>query len=413
MTGTQTTVAQALTAVKAGDKPLAGMRITDFTLHAAGPFATHFLSLLGAEPIKIESMQRLDIHRRPHPVYGRFDIPNFDQGNAGKLGITLNLKDPRGRQLAIDLAKVSGMVAENFRPGVMHRLGLDYDTLKAEIPDLIMLSVSNSGQFGPDSSTPGYAPIFSALGGLGWLTGYSDGPPTELRNMMDNVTGLNGAFAALVALDLRRRTGVGSHVDVSAREVASCFAGDAILAASVGVQVSRRGNGVGTYAPYNVYPTAGKDKWISIAVTNAAQWRGLIGVLGLEQFAAAPELDDASVRWARHEELDAAVAAATRDREAFALTQELQAHGVPAFPSVNAEEIVNNEHLRERDAILDLNRGDGSRAVAGPLWRFSRSRASLDRWSPELGEHNQYVFGEILGLPTREIADLVDAGVIA
>lgn len=397
----------------ASAKPLAGLRIADFTLHAAGPFATHFLTLLGAECIKIESSKRLDIHRRPHPVYGRVELGSYDQGNAGKLGITLNLKDTRGKELAIELIKASGLVAENFRPGVMKRLGLDYDSLKSLVDDVIMLSVCNSGQFGPDSPSPGYAPIFSAVGALGYLTGYSDGPPTELRNMMDNVSGLNAAFATLVALDYRRRTGRGCHVDVAAREVAACFAGDAVLAASLGIDVERRGNDMPGHAPYGVYPCEGIDKWISIAVTTAVQWRALVAELRLDDLASDPSLGSADTRWARRSELNERIALATKGFNAFELTDRLQAEGVPAYPSVNSEEIVNDSHLRERGLILDMEAQQERRAVVGPLWRFSKSRVSLERWSPGLGEHNEYVFGEILGLSRGNLAKLVEDGVVA
>jgi len=176
-------------------KPLDGVRICDFTLHAAGPYGTQYLSLLGAECIKIESRMRLDIHRRPHPVYGRLEAAEFDQGNGNKLAIELNLRSAKGVALAKRLVALSEVVTENFRPGVIRRLGLDYEVLKPLRPGLVMASVSASGQTGPEWADPGYAPIFAAVGGLGHLTGYADGPPVELRNMMDNVTGLTMACA--------------------------------------------------------------------------------------------------------------------------------------------------------------------------------------------------------------------------
>ena len=216
--------------------------VLDFTLHAAGPFCTHLLTVLGAECIKIETAARPDIFRKPHPVYGRMESATFDQVNAGKKSIRLNLKHPRGVELARQLVALSDIVAESFRPGVMKRLGLDYESLKAIKPDLVMLSVSAAGQSGPDSRHAGYAPLFGAGGGLGHLTGYSDGPPVEVRHVMDHSTGLAATAGVLAACYRRKRTGQGQHVDVAASDVAMSFIGDALLeAAFKGVVPSRKG----------------------------------------------------------------------------------------------------------------------------------------------------------------------------
>ncbi|MBE0695178.1 MAG: CoA transferase, partial [Aquamicrobium sp.] len=190
-------------------KPLAGVRIADFTVHAAGPFCTHMLSQLGAECIKIESAQRPDIFRKPHTVYGRLGPATFDQVASNKLSVRLNLKHPKGIELAKRIVAVSDVAAESFRAGVMTRLGLGYDALRAVKPDLVMVSVSASGQTGPDSHFAGYAPLFGAWGGLGYLTGYRDGPPVEMRHVMDHSVGLNAALATVAALHRRRRTGRG------------------------------------------------------------------------------------------------------------------------------------------------------------------------------------------------------------
>ena len=152
--------------------PLRGVRVADFTLHAAGPFCAHMLALLGAECIKIETAGRLDIFRKPHPVYGRMGAATFDQVTSNKLSVQLNLKQPRGVELAKRLVAVSDIVAESFRPGVMDRLGLNYEALKAVKPDIVMVSVSASGQTGPERGYAGYAPLFGAAGGLGPLARY-------------------------------------------------------------------------------------------------------------------------------------------------------------------------------------------------------------------------------------------------
>ncbi|WP_199183785.1 CoA transferase [Novosphingobium sp. HII-3] len=158
-------------------KPLEGIRIADFTVHNAGPFCTHLLSQLGAEVIKVESAMRPDAFRKPHPVYGREGPATFDQVASNKLSVRMNLKKPEGVALARRLVAASDVAAESFRPGVMARLGLGYDALKSVREDIVLLSISSSGQSGPDAHFAGYAPLFGAWGGLGELTGYADGPP--------------------------------------------------------------------------------------------------------------------------------------------------------------------------------------------------------------------------------------------
>ncbi|OGA52975.1 MAG: hypothetical protein A3G24_24020, partial [Betaproteobacteria bacterium RIFCSPLOWO2_12_FULL_62_13] len=255
-------------------QPLHGVRVADFTLHAAGPFCAHVLSLLGAECIKIETAERPDIFRKPHPVYGRMESATFDQVASNKLSIRLNLKQPRGVDLAKRLVAVCDIVAESFRPGVMDRLGLSYEALKAVKPDIVMVSVSASGQTGPERGYAGYAPLFGAAGGLGTLTGYEDGPPTEIRHVMDHSSGLTAAMATLAAYLLKKRTGAGQHVDVAAREVACGFIGDALLQfAATGVAPRRTGNDAPQIAPHNVYPCAGEDRWVSIVVSTEGEWR--------------------------------------------------------------------------------------------------------------------------------------------
>ena len=394
--------------------PLTGVRVADFTLHAAGPFCAHILSLLGAEVIKIETSTRPDIFRKPHPVYGRMTAATYDQVASNKLSVQLNLKDPRAVELAKRIVGVSDIVAESFRPGVMDRLGLSYDALKAVKPDIVMVSVSASGQTGPERGYAGYAPLFGAAGGLGTLTGYEDGPPTEIRHVMDHSTGLTAAMAALAAFLRKKRTGLGQHVDVAAREVACGFIGDALLQfAATGIAPRRTGNDAPQIAPHNVYPCAGEDAWVSIAVATDAEWRAFAKALDHEEWLADARFASASSRWSHRRELDGEVAAWTRARSREDVTRVLQSAGVAAFPSFTAQDIVDDPHLNARGTITSLTGPQAeTRKVVGPPWRFSRTPASIEHWTPDLGAHNQYVFGELLGLDEREIENLVAARVI-
>lgn len=398
----------------AAKPPLHGVRVADFTLHAAGPFCTHMLSLLGAECIKIETAGRPDIFRKPHPVYGRMTAATFDQVASNKLSVQLNLKDPRGVDLAKRIVAVSDIVAESFRPGVMDRLGLGYETLKQVKPDIVMVSVSASGQSGPERGYAGYAPLFGAAGGLGTLTGYEDGPPTEIRHVMDHSTGLTAAMATLAAYLRKKRTGLGHHVDVAAREVACGFIGDALLQfAATGVAPRRAGNDAPRIAPHNVYPCAGEDAWVSIVVATDEEWRAFVTATERDEWLDDPRFTCAQSRWTHRHELDEEVSAWTRMRSREDVTRLLQAAGVAAFPSYTSRDIVDDPHLKERGTIRTMRSDDGeSRRVVGPPWRFSRTPPRFDRGTPKLGEHNAYVFRELLGLPESEIEDLVAAKVI-
>ena len=398
----------------AAKAPLHGVRVADFTLHAAGPFCAHMLSLLGAECIKIESAARPDIFRKPHPVYGRMTAATFDQVASNKLSVQLNLKDPRGVDLAKRIVALSDIVAESFRPGVMERLGLSYDALKRVKPDIVMVSVSASGQSGPERGYGGYAPLFGAAGGLGTLTGYADGPPTEIRHVMDHSTGLTAAMATLAAYLCKKRTGLGQHVDVAAREVACGFIGDALLQfAAPGIAPHRAGNDAPQIAPHNVYPCAGEDAWVSIVVSTDAEWRALVKATQRDKWLDDARFISAQSRCAHRRELDEEVGAWTKTRSREDVTRLLQSAGVAAFPSYTSQDIVDDRHLNERGTIRTLRSNDGdSRNVVGPPWRFSRTPPTFERWTPKLGEHNAYVFTELLGLPEAEIDDLIAAKVI-
>jgi crotonobetainyl-CoA:carnitine CoA-transferase CaiB-like acyl-CoA transferase len=394
-------------------KPLAGVRIADFTLHAAGPFCTHMLSQLGAECIKVETALRPDIFRKPHPVYGRMGPASFDQVASNKLSVRINLKVPKGIELAKRLVGVSDIAAESFRPGVLKRLGLGYEALKAVKQDIVLLSVSASGQSGPDSHFAGYAPLFGAWGALGTLTGYADGPPVEIRHVMDHTVGLNAAMAAVAALHRRRATGQGAHVDVAAREVASSLIGEALLMAAAGLKPRRMGNDHPAMAPHGVYPAKGEDRWVSIAVKDDAQWHALAGVMGRAELALDARFAAAAARRERQAELDALVGAWTVTQEANAAAEKLQAAGVPAHASWTARELVEDAHLRQRGAIVDVAEPDGkARAAVGAPVHMSKGKVGIDRGTPQLGEHEAYVFGELLGLSQAQRQALVDEGVI-
>ena len=391
--------------------PLAGVRIADFTIHAAGPFCTHLLSQLGAECIKIESRTRPDAFRKPHAVYGRMSAATFDQVSANKLSVRLNLKHPEAVALAKRLVGVSDIAAESFRPGVLKRLGLGFDALCEVKPDLVMLSLSSCGQSGPDSHFSGYAPLFGAWGGLGWMSGYSDGPPVEMRHVMDHSAGAHAALATLAALHQRRRTGRAQHVDLAAREVASAMIGDALLMASLGLTAPRPGNADPGMAPHGIYATAQPDRWLTLAVTGDAQWQALAGVLGGNDDA---RFATTALRLAHRDELDAWLAERLSSRNAEEMAQRLQQVGVCAHVSWNMQDIADDPHLHARKAVVEVSApGIPRRLAVGSTARFSRTdNVGIRRLTPALGQDEDYVFGALLGLNSAQRADLETREVI-
>ena len=395
-------------------KPLHGIRIADFTVHNAGPFCTHLLSQLGAEVIKVESAMRPDAFRKPHPVYGRLGPATFDQVSATKLSVRINLKKPEGIALAKRLVAISDVAAESFRPGVIGRLGLGFDDLKAVKRDIIMLSVSSSGQSGPDRHFAGYAPLFGAWGGLGEMTGYADGPPVEMRHVMDHTVGMNSAVAVLAALHRRRATGEGCMVDVSAREVASSLLGEALLLAAAGQEPRRIGNEHLAMAPHGVYPAAGEDRWVAIAVASDAEWQALARIVGQPDLADDARFARAAERHANRAALEPVVAAWTRALPADEIAATLQRAGIAAHASWTTPEIAADPHLRERGTICDVAEPDGKlrAAVAVPMRLSKGAGIGIDRGTPKLGEDEDYVYGELLGLNRTERQALADSEVI-
>ena len=393
--------------------PLSGVRVADFSVHAAGPFAGMILASLGADVIKVESAARLDITRRPHAMYGK-PPSSFEQVNGSKRSVTLNLKEPRALELAYDLVRISDVVLENFRPGVMDRLGLGYPQLREIKPDVIMVSLSSNGQTGPEARYAGYAPMFAALGGLGYLTGYPDGPPVELRHAMDHTGGMMAAFSAVAALCAHRNHQVGQRADVAVRDIATAFMGHALMDTAMNQRDAQRmGNRDDAMAPHGVFPCLGEDQWITITVANDAEWDALKRAMGNPAWADADDYGDAFLRWQNQDPLEVRLSAWTATRDAFQLTNLLQDAGIAAFPSLSADQLMEDPHLAAREVFpltTDPDRGQ-QRAVAPP-WRFSETPTDPLRWTPELGQSNQEVFCGLLGMDETELRSLQDAQIV-
>ena len=375
------------------------------------------LAELGAQVIKIESSARLDITRRTQTMYGK-PPSSFEQINANKMSACLNLKEPRAVELALDLVRVSDLVLENFRPGVVDRLGIGYSALREVKPDIILVSLSSNGQTGPERNYAGYAPMFAALGGLGHLTGYPDGPPVELRHGMDHTGGMLAAFAAAAALCAKRRAGPGAafgqHVDVSIRDMGSSFIGPALMDYAMnGREAMRQGNRDESADPQGVYRCRGDDAWVSISVTSDDEWRCMVRAMGNPDWAQSDEFGDGFRRWKQSNRLDVLIEAWTAEHTPAEAASELLAHGVAAAPSLTPDQLFADTHLLEREAFPQINHPEkGEQRAVAPPWRFSATPAVIDQWTPDLGENDFDVFHAILGLGESEVKHLQETKVI-
>ncbi len=396
---------------------LSGVRVTDLGWVLAAPYATMLLGYLGAEVIKVESRRRIDEQRIAHRAGLAKDYDassNFFEINLNKRSVSLNLATAKGAELARQIIAVSDVVVENMRPGVVDRLGLGYRELVEVKPDIIMASLSGWGGRGPLREYTAYAPCFSAFSGLAHLTGYADGEPNTGTSSNDARSGTGAAFAILMALVLRQQTGQGQYIDLSSCEALNTLVGDRIVQYGLsGVSPGRDGNHDGVMTPHNAYPCQGQDRWITIAVGTDDEWRSLRVALGDPAWAQDPDLDTSDGRWDRREEIDHRLAEWTEQFDAEALTVTLQQHGVAASPSYKAEDLFEHPHLHARGSITEVTHPRlGTRQAISPPWVLSETPARITRSAPLLGEDNEYVLGELLGLSPEEVQQLADEQVV-
>jgi benzylsuccinate CoA-transferase BbsF subunit len=400
-----------------GPGALRGVRVADFGWVLAGPYSTMLLSYLGAEIIKIESRRRIDEQRVAHRggLSENFESSsNFLEINLNKRSVSINLAKPEGADLARRVVAVSDVVIENMRPGVMDRLGLGYEDLVNVKPDIIMASISGWGSSGPLREYTAYAPCFASFSGMAHLTGYADEEPNTGTSSNDARSGTAAAFAVLLALVIRQRTGQGQYIDLSSCEALNSLIGDRVMQYMMsGQSPNRSGNHDAGMAPHNCYRCKGDDKWISIAVATDLEWDALRTAMGrpisLEDVAFAT----AAGRWQNRNRLDALIEDWTSQHEAFELMDTLQRHGVAAVPSFSAEELFSNPHLLERGAITETHHPVlGRRAAISPPWKMSATPPTITRTAPLLGEDNRYVLCELLGLTEDDVQRLADAKVV-
>ncbi len=397
---------------------LSGIRVADFAWVAAGTFCALLTRYLGAETIKIESNERLDVNRLIQPKDKPFNVDGsalFNDMNLGKRSVTLNLSKPEGTELARKLISISDIVIENFRPGVMKKLGLDYESIVKFKPDIIMVSYSLSGQTGPESGYLGYAPIAGSLSGLSHLSGY-DGPedlPSPVGGEFDLVTGAAAVIPVIAALYYKQQTGMGQYIDFSAREAGTTLIGETIL----DYEMNKRDQGCSanrdeSMAPHNVYPCKGTDRWISIAIADDDEWGRFCYAADHRDWFEDPRFGDSCKRWKNQGELDMLIEKWTKDRNDYEVMDLLQKAGVAAVVSFDTTQLSTDPHLKDRGFIQRIEHPViGSIDVLGVPWKVSGTRPIMPR-APLMGEDNEYVLRELLGMSSDEIKHLEENKIV-
>ena len=423
-----------------GRKPLEGVRVLDFTWVRAGPWATRWLSVMGAEVIKVEWPDpRLPFTGRGGGPGDTAAGPNagghFSDQNADKLSITVNVRSPAGLQIVKDLLKVSDLVVENFSSGLMRDWGLGYEQMSVIKPDLIYVSMAGFGHAGRHAHYTTFGPSAQALSGLTFLSGLPDTPPAGWGwSYMDDTGGMYGAICALTALHHKQVTGEGQHVDMSQVAAGMTLTGPSLLDVSANGRAGRRpgyppGNRthwpdtplVNNYrgrhaAPHNAYRTlgGGHNDWCVIACFADEEWRSLVRVMGSPDWAADPRFDTTSGRLEHQGALDEGVAEWAATLEKYELTERCQAAGVRAAPVQSTEDRIEHDpQLRHRAMFAPLTHPVlGEHPMQQAPFTLSRTPVPVTKAGPLLGEHNVAILGGMLGMTWDEIRAGYDDGTL-
>jgi crotonobetainyl-CoA:carnitine CoA-transferase CaiB-like acyl-CoA transferase len=408
---------------KAGRLPLEGIRILDFNWVYAGPYSCMLLGQLGAEVIKIEGHRRSDLTRRsviwplPEPS-PELLLPNQGLGyntlNQNKLSLTLDLSKPEGADLARKLASISDVAIDNMRPGAMVNLGLGYEDLKKMRSDIIGITLSSRGYGGPETDYLGFASIHQSIGGLTHISGHPDGHPTHgSGGDADIMNALITAYIAVAALHHRDRTGEGQFIDISQSEGVTSLIGEVLLEYQMtGQMPERKGNTHPYYAPHSVYRCWGVDRWLALEIHSDEEFATLMKIIGKPELTSDPRFTSMVSRKKNEQELDRIIDEWTRQRDRDWMVNELCEAGLMATPSRDGRDLYADDHLRARGAFVTINHPEiGELELFAPPFRIKDIEIPAVR-APLLGEHNEYVLGELLGLTDQEIAILRDKDII-
>jgi len=402
-----------------GGLPLDGVKVLDFSATVLGPTVTRYMADHGATVVKVESINHPETTRTATPFAGRQEGINrsgyFATHNAGKLGLSLDLGKPAGREVARRLVRWADVVIETFTPGVMARWGLGYQDLREIRPDVIMASSSLQGQTGPLSSHRGYGMVSAALTGWFEMTGWPDREPVGPYSAYSDFVGWNYLLVSiLAALDYRERTGKGQYIDHSHVEGGAHFMALAILDYCANRRIaSRMGNRDTRFVPHGAFRCHGEDAWCVIAVTTEDEWQAFSQALGKPAWTEDARFATPAARKENEDELEKLVEAWTVEHSKTGVAHLLQEAGVPAGPVEDAEDLLRDPQLAHRRAFVTLDHPEiGSYRITSAAFRFSGLDNLPQSPSPLLGEHNQHILKDFLGMSDSEIANLVAEGAL-
>ncbi len=397
------------------------IRVLDLSMGWAGPLVGQMMAEMGAEVVKVEDTEHFDWWRgslsvAPPEMQPIERASVFNTANRGKLGVTLDLANQRGVDLVKRLAAVSDILIENYSPGVMDRFGLDYATLAAINPRLIMISMPSFGSSGPESNARGYGNTVEAMAGVTGLTGYEDSEQRyTLSNALgDPVGGLHGTFALMAALHERARTGRGQWIELAQVEALIPFVSEAIIESQfTGTVPPARGNRHREHAPHGIYRCKGDNAWLALACQSDADWRAAAEALGVGNLADDAHFARAADRKANEAALDAELNRALAGIDLDDAVRRLTEAGLLAAPVNSAPAVLSDAQIAAREYFVAIDRAVvGTHLYPGAVARLTETALDASRPAPLLGEHNGEVFRRLLGMSEAEVNALKNVGVI-
>jgi len=394
--------------------PLEGIRVISFGTGAVIPDFAKILGEFGAEVIKIEAREFPDFMRTIDPDINR--VAGFNESNRNKRSFGVNLKTEKGREIVRQLIKMSDIVGENFRGGVMRSLGLDYESVRQIKPDIIYISSQGFGGAGPYSHYETYGPMVSAASGMLSIWAHPDDPYPVGSNspIPDHLASKFAVVAALAALDFRRQTGKGQFIDMAQTEVAAALIGEVYLDYAVNKRIQRpMGNRSPYAAPHGCYRCKGEDQWCAITVFSNEEWQRLCNAIGNPPWTKDPKFADILGRLSNADELDRLLEEWTSSREANEVMKVLQQAGVAAGVVQRAPDAIDDPQLRWRGAIMELDHPvAGKRLYPGIPFKLSGIPPLRSTPAPLLGQHTEEICRELLGMSPPEIKSLKEEGVL-
>lgn len=398
--------------VKDKQKPLQNLKVLDFTRIYSGPYCTMLLADLGAEIIKVEMPKTGDDSRSFLPLKNNVS-GYYLYLNRNKKGITLNLKSSEGKAIALKLAKWADVVIENFSPGTMQRLGLDYDSVCKVNPEIVYASISGFGQTGPLREKVAYDSIVQAMSGLMGITGYPDRPPVRAGSAItDANAGIHAAFGIMTALYYRQQTGKGQYIDVSMLDSAfSILENYVVQYTMTGMNPQRTGNENVGSAPVDIFPT--EDDYVMITTSNDKLFKKLAHVMKQEELPNDPRFITNLLRRQNYPQLRTIIVAWTKEHTTAEIVELLDQAKVPVAPILSIQQVAELPQIKARNMLVEVEDPVvGKIAIPGFPIKFSATPGNVRHPAPLLGQHTDEVLSKILGFTDDEIKKLRNKNVL-